>query len=311
MISVIVPIYNSEKYLHRCIDSILKQNYTDFELLLIDDGSTDNSGFVCDTYAEKDSRVRVFHQSNQGVSAARNLGLDYVQGEFVTFADSDDYVNQSWLSDFAEKAQKADVIFQNAIWHYDDGHTLLRSVTVDEKLSYKEQLALLYPSYFLGYVWAALFKVSIIKEHGIRFNPSYAYKEDENFVLKYCLFASSLFVLPCRNYHYFFPLSEERDYYKASILRVLLEIDEKNLLYTLLGNHLAKEITNDTSIKYELLKLYSSDKQMEEKKKALSYVYDIRPVDWSGRGKLLCMSLFINYLPLAVTHRVLCVLSKI
>ena len=75
-VSIIVPIYNTEKYLPRCIDSILGQTYKDFELLLIDDGSTDNSGKICDEYAEKDSRIRVFHKENGGVSSARNLGFD-------------------------------------------------------------------------------------------------------------------------------------------------------------------------------------------------------------------------------------------
>lgn len=83
-ISVIVPVYNTEKYLHRCVDSILAQTFTDFELLLIDDGSTDSSGAICDEYAQKDSRVRVFHKENGGASSARNLGLDNATGEWIT-----------------------------------------------------------------------------------------------------------------------------------------------------------------------------------------------------------------------------------
>lgn len=87
MISIIVPIYNAALYLHRCIDSILAQRYADFELLLIDDGSVDGSGFICDEYAAKDSRVRVCHKQNGGVSSARNLGLDNACGEWITFID--------------------------------------------------------------------------------------------------------------------------------------------------------------------------------------------------------------------------------
>ena len=92
LISIIIPVYNTGKYLHRCVDSILAQTYTDFELLLIDDGSTDSSGAICDKYAEKDSRVRVFHKENGGVSSARNLGVDYARGEYIMFVDSDDYM---------------------------------------------------------------------------------------------------------------------------------------------------------------------------------------------------------------------------
>ena len=97
-ISVIVPVYNTEKYLHRCVDSILAQTFTDFELLLIDDGSTDSSGAICDESAQKDSRVRVFHKENGGVSSARNLGLDKAKGKWVTFVDSDDWIKESFLN---------------------------------------------------------------------------------------------------------------------------------------------------------------------------------------------------------------------
>lgn len=97
MVSVIVPVYNSSRYLHRCIDSILYQSFNNIEVLLIDDGSTDNSGEICDEYAAKDSRVRVFHKENGGVSSARNVGLDNAVGEWVTFVDSDDELNVEGL----------------------------------------------------------------------------------------------------------------------------------------------------------------------------------------------------------------------
>lgn len=93
MISIIVPVYNTEKYLDQCIQSILSQTYTDYELLLVDDGSTDSSGVICDRYAEQDSRVREFHKPNGGVSSARNMGLDNARGEWIGWVDSDDYID--------------------------------------------------------------------------------------------------------------------------------------------------------------------------------------------------------------------------
>lgn len=100
-ISVIVPVYNTEKYLHRCIDSILAQTFTDLELLLVDDGSTDTSGAICDDYAKKDCRVHVFHQTNQGQAAARNFALDWMfansNSDFVSFIDSDDWVHPQFF----------------------------------------------------------------------------------------------------------------------------------------------------------------------------------------------------------------------
>ena len=97
-VSIIVPVYNVEAYLHRCIDSILAQTFTDWELLLIDDGSPDRSGEICDEYAQKDKRIRVFHKNNGGVSSARNLGLNNACGDWTTFVDSDDFLDRTSLS---------------------------------------------------------------------------------------------------------------------------------------------------------------------------------------------------------------------
>ncbi len=97
MVSVIIPIYNCEKYLNECISSVLEQTYKDFELILVDDGSTDNSLNICYEFAKKDSRIIVIHQDNGGVSSARNKGLKNAKGEFITFVDSDDYVENDWL----------------------------------------------------------------------------------------------------------------------------------------------------------------------------------------------------------------------
>lgn len=91
-LSVIVPIYNAEKHLNRCIQSIINQTYTNIELLLIDDGSKDSSGEICDKYAASDERIRVFHKKNGGVSSARNVGLDNATGYYIAFVDSDDYL---------------------------------------------------------------------------------------------------------------------------------------------------------------------------------------------------------------------------
>ena len=100
-ISVIVPVYKAEAYLHRCVDSILGQSFSDFELILVEDGSPDGCGAICDDYAAKDSRVKVIHQENRGASAARNAGLDAAAGEYIAFCDSDDLVAPKWLEHLA------------------------------------------------------------------------------------------------------------------------------------------------------------------------------------------------------------------
>lgn len=111
MISIIVPVYKVEPYLRKCLDSILAQTYTDFELILVDDGSPDRCGAICDEYAQLDARIRVLHQKNGGISAARNAGLDVVQGEYLTFIDSDDMVSPAYLEDLlhALLAEQADI----------------------------------------------------------------------------------------------------------------------------------------------------------------------------------------------------------
>lgn len=99
LISVIVPVYNVKTLLPRCINSLLSQKFTDYELLLIDDGSTDGSGDICDEYGKKDSRIKVIHKQNEGVSKTRNRGIDEARGEWITFVDSDDYITPDYLSD--------------------------------------------------------------------------------------------------------------------------------------------------------------------------------------------------------------------
>lgn len=105
-ISIIVPVYNVEKYIHRCIDSILHQTFKDFELILVDDGSLDNSGKICDEYAKEDDRIKVIHKENGGLSDARNVGLDIAQGEYIAFVDSDDWIEKDMYSILYENIRK-------------------------------------------------------------------------------------------------------------------------------------------------------------------------------------------------------------
>lgn len=117
-VSVIVPVYNAEKYIETCISSVLNQTFTDFELILIDDGSEDESGHICDEYATKDTRIRVFHKENGGPSAARNSGLNVAQGEWILFLDSDD-----WIVPESLQLLMSEVVPETAIiqYLYEDG----------------------------------------------------------------------------------------------------------------------------------------------------------------------------------------------
>lgn len=121
-VSVVIPVYNVEKYLAQCVDSVLAQTWGDYEVILVDDGATDSSGAMCDEYAAKDSRIRVIHRPNGGLSAARNTGLDAVNGEYVYFLDSDDYIEPTALADLVSAAaqEQADVVFFDGYVFFDE-----------------------------------------------------------------------------------------------------------------------------------------------------------------------------------------------
>lgn len=122
-LSIIVPVYNVEKYLVRCVNSILSQSFSDFELILVDDGSTDQSGMICDDYSKIDIRVRVIHKKNGGLSDARNVGLDAMKGQYVCFIDSDDWIPKDALSGLLHSLKKnhAQFVVGNLVEIYDDG----------------------------------------------------------------------------------------------------------------------------------------------------------------------------------------------
>ena len=181
IISVIVPVYKVEDYLHRCVDSILAQSFTDFELLFIDDGSPDNCGQICDEYAAKDSRVRVFHKENGGVSSARNLGLDNARGEWIAFIDSDDYVAVDYLSElfaYTELENVDFIITLNTISNYTkDRNVVLKHDNLELFSKYKFQ--------DYGQPWGKLYSNKILKKMGLRFNPNVHLMEDLMFALLY------------------------------------------------------------------------------------------------------------------------------
>ena len=145
-ISVIVPVYNVERYLTRCIDSILAQTYQNFELILVDDGSTDGSGTLCDSYMKKDSRIKVIHKKNGGLSDARNSGIDAAEGEFLSFIDSDDWVRPDFLNILHGNAVQygADASVVNLHKEYDDGRIEKLNRVSEELLSREEALQNLY-----------------------------------------------------------------------------------------------------------------------------------------------------------------------
>ncbi|MCI5606734.1 MAG: glycosyltransferase [Treponema sp.] len=173
-ISIIVPVYNVEKYLKRCIDSILAQTFTDFECILIDDGSPDNCPAICDEYAKADKRIKVIHQENKGVSAARNAGLDTAKGEWIGFVDSDDWIEPNMYEQMLGSVNKnVDVIICSVFGI--ENKVLKKEFDSSAAVKY-----LFGDKGFQGYVWSKIIRKEIIGNS--RFDTRYKYMEDLSFL---------------------------------------------------------------------------------------------------------------------------------
>lgn len=177
-ISIIVPVYNVEKYLHRCIDSILAQTFTDFELLLVDDGSEDHSGAICDEHAVKDNRIRVFHKENGGVSSARNVGLDNANGEWIAFVDGDDCITKDYL--MLDETDGVDVIQKSYIVKNVRGNDTFYGVK-DGEINDKDSLYKFYVQKRENALWNKIISSKLI--NGKRFDENVSIGEDFLFFL--------------------------------------------------------------------------------------------------------------------------------
>jgi glycosyltransferase involved in cell wall biosynthesis len=256
-ISIILPVYNSNLYLRLAINSLLDQTFTNFELILIDDGSTDGSSLLCDEYAMLDSRIIVIHQSNVGICAARNVGLEISRGKYISFFDHDDECLPTMLEDsiYLAESQNADWIkfgkciklieSETLLKQYNvgfEGHKYTKDSIVSEFLSLKNN------SVFEN-VWNALFKKEIIDRNNIKFNTNFkSGGEDLDFCLQYAIYVHTLITINNEYYiHYI-----RRGFSTSSTLKVNLK-----QLYSSLGMRLY-EVLN--SISYDIdknLNLYN------------------------------------------------------
>lgn len=177
-ISVIVPVYNVERYVSRCIESVLSQSFLDFELLLIDDGSKDSSGNICDEYAQKDNRIQVYHKENAGLSDARNYGIDRMTGRYVTFIDSDDYVGRDYLKLLLETIEETHAVISAVSMAYTLSEDVVYVESTDERmlLSGEEMLReMLIGQKTSVSACAKLYKCEIFRE--VRFPKNMLYED--------------------------------------------------------------------------------------------------------------------------------------
>ncbi len=200
MVSVIIPIYNSDQYIGRCLDSVLKQTYKDLEVILVDDGSVDDSGKICDDYAVRESRVKVFHQKNSGASIARKNGIGYAKGELLTFVDSDDIVENDYIERLFNAMQKfrVEIVACDQIKHVEGTDVVVEKDKESILLDEKELHDRFFKYQFWGF-WGKIYHRSVFENV---YFPQYTINED--YVVMAQLFDKykQMAYVPIGLYHY-------------------------------------------------------------------------------------------------------------
>ena len=207
MISVIIPIYNAANYLSNTLSSLISQEENNWEAILVDDGSTDDSNIICAQFLKRDDRFHYYYQPNSGVSSARNTGLEHARGEWLFFLDADDYLPSNSLSILLQSYQEGVDLIIGGYEVFDNDSSLKYNVDdrVIEILDRDEAIALMYkPKYYsyLGYIWGKLFKASIIHNYKLSFNPDIVFNEDRLFVTQYIVVCNHVLLMTEPVYHY-------------------------------------------------------------------------------------------------------------
>ena len=207
MVSIIVPVYNAEQYLRRCVDSILNQEYTDFELFLVNDGSTDTSGDICEEYAKKDSRVIVLQKKNTGVSDSRNQALDRAQGKYLQFLDSDDWITPDATRLFVRAAEEYGCDMVISDFYRVVGERLSPKGDIEEEgvLTREEFAAHMMENpadFYYGVLWNKLYRRDLVEEHNLRMDTNINWCEDFMFNLEYIRYARVFYALHAPIYYY-------------------------------------------------------------------------------------------------------------
>lgn len=211
-VSIIVPIYNVSKYLSNCIESIIAQSYKDYECILVDDGSTDGSSEICDLFANKDKRITVIHKKNEGLSSARNAGLEVANGKYYVFVDSDDKIEPDMLNDCITSMEKSqsDLIVFNFQKIKDDGEVIWKSncgtgtySITNEEYRFDFVLHFLFDNKIYWPVWNKIYSADIIKKYRLRFeNNKKIFSEDGCFNMYYMLHISKMNIIEGVYYDY-------------------------------------------------------------------------------------------------------------
>lgn len=271
LISVIVPVFNVEDYLVRCIDSILNQIYSNLEIILIDDGSPDKCGMICDYYAGRDGRITVIHSKNEGLSAARNKGIDISKGEYITFIDSDDYVSDGYILKMVQVAEKfqCDVVQCGFV---KGESSVFPVISQSTKIEFFDNSSVFFNRKLKVTAWAKLFRSEVLKP--FRF-PEGKINEDEFFTYKVVYFSKKVVIMDISLYYYFqSPSSIMRGKNKKIRLDFIDAYQERLDLFLRNGEHDLVELTKkELAIRAMLYFIKFKKMNSETRNKLMSTFY--------------------------------------
>lgn len=309
-ISIVIPVYKIEAYLPQCVDSLLEQDFGSFEIILINDGSPDNAGRICDEYARKDSRIRVFHQENAGVSSARNRGIEQARGQWLWFVDGDDYVHKNALSTLEEAARAEGenctcIAFGASHDVLPKNHDFLFHNTTH--LNARDALIRLCQGQFSGVLWDKILKTDAVKANGIAFNPRLGFGEDRLFLFCFLAFAGNgVTYLPQNLYHYsnmrpgamnslakgYNPKYLGRIAAFEEMLSIAENMQLRNILSALRYNYLMAIIVHVRNMK----RFCVDDKaQLEKLRTSAKQQYRFADFRWKRKGVYIRSFLFIRF----------------
>lgn len=200
MVSVIIPVYNGEQHLEECLRSVVEQSYCDLEIIIIDDGSTDNSYKICEKFAVRDDRIRLIHQENSGVSVARNTGLEMATGEYIMFVDADDLLTVGAVENLASRAENCTDFIVGSYEEFRGN--IRRKIIRDDMEDTLSNNNIEYLDELLNTLWAKMYRRGIIEDNKLRFSESLPYCEDHIFNLNYCKYINNLKIIKDMVYCY-------------------------------------------------------------------------------------------------------------
>lgn len=283
-ISIIIPIYNSGQFLEKCLNSICEQTFKNYEVILVDDGSTDRSSEICLEFQKKDSRFKYYYQSNSGVSSARNFGLKKVETDYTTFIDSDDFLDQNYLSNVFSETEKMDIII-SGYKIVDKNFKLIEKRNSNAKILHRNELIskVLMDSSVFSFPWNKIFVTQIIKDNNILFFNNIKYGEDMIFNIQYLLHIKYGRISDGIDYNYVqHDTSASGSITKDGFLNRLTDLESIRIVIDLLKNEtfikerafLSKRLLFEASVYYRSSKYFHCNKDVQ--RKLLSQVKELK-----------------------------------